>query len=261
MLMLRPALFRYPAQEAARSPVAAMTVEAGVGAVQRMVAAHRIAVAMLCRIRAYDAEPTLGIAVLNHLASVVHPLQDVVLTVIIKRHLAAGACVRVVRRHAKRVADFLKGEHTIRRMLYKIRREVIAPLFQIDRPRQTEVTHRIDSAGIRVARLGNGDDSRRELALCWLLVQLELVTPLVVAGRCLHLPRRLKRRRLALRADVVKHHERYIVAVGRTCVNLAVGEPINDKRRRVGIPCALSSVLIRQISRPEIFDRPVFVLL
>ena len=245
MLMLRPALFRYPAQEAPRSPVAAMTVEAGIGAVQRMVTAHRIAVAMLRRVRADDAKPSLGVAVLDYFASVVHPLQHVVLTVIVKRQLAAGACVRVVRGNAKSVADFLQGEHTLRRMLCKIRREVIPTVLQIDRTRQTEVTHRIDSAGVCVARLGDGDDSRRELALGWLLVQLERVTPLVIALRCLHLPCRLKRRRLALRADVVKHHERYIVAVGRACVNLAIGEPVEDKRRGVGVPCALASVFIR----------------
>ena len=245
MLMLRPALFRYPAQEAARSPVTAVTVETGVGAVQRVVTAHRIAVAVFCRVRADDAKPSLGVAVLNYFASVVHPLQHVVLTVIVERQLAAGACVRVVRGNAKSVADFLQGEHPLRRMLCKIRREVIAPLFQIDRTRQTEVTHRIDSAGVRVARLGNGNDSRRELALGRLLVQLELVTPLEVARRCLHLPCRLKRRRLALRADVVKHHKRYIIAVRCACVNLAVGEPVNDKRRGVGVPCALTSVFIR----------------
>ena len=139
--------------------------------------------------------------------------------------------------------------------------EVVAAFLQVHAALDAEVTHRVHRTGVGKPRLGHGLDCRAELALSRLIVKRERVAPLEVAGAGFKLPCRLDRRHLGLGADVIQHHKRHALDVGRRRGQL-VRHAVNDERARVGVPRPLgvAHVLAIETWRPRVARRAVLVL-
>ena len=91
-------------------PLGAMLMQAAVGAVDWVVAAHRVAVGMLATVGAHNTPPTGGVATLQQIATGRGPRQHVVSTVVGKAYGAHGRGVGGVWGHAQGGADGVKGE-------------------------------------------------------------------------------------------------------------------------------------------------------
>ena len=160
----------------------------------------------------------------------------------------------------KGVAYLGQGEVTLGVELHQHRRKVVAARLQVDRAREAKVTHRVDRAGVSVARVGDGLNCGGELALRGLLVKH--VAPLKRTGGRFHLPRRFDRWHLGLGAHVVQHHHQHILAVGGTGADMAVSEAVNDERRGIAVDGPVGLNLGRgQHGGPCGLDRPIGVVL
>ena len=143
--------------------------------------------------------------------------------------------------------------------LDKLRGEVIAARFQVDRTRQSEVTHGVAGARVGVASVGDGANGGGELALARLLAKG--VAPLERAGGCLHDPSRRQGRGFAFGADVVQHHHQDVITVGGTRADM-VNHSVNNKAGGVAVPgLAGFDFVVGQEGGPGGFDGAVGVVL
>ena len=85
----------------------AMLMQAAVGAVDGVIAPHRIAVAMLGAIWANNAPPATAVALLQQVATRCRPRQHVIAAVIGQSNRAHCGCVCWVGHHAQGRADGL----------------------------------------------------------------------------------------------------------------------------------------------------------
>ena len=195
--------------------------------VDRRVAALDLAVGMLMIVRTDDAAPALGVDVGQHQPGVGEPAQHAVAAGVADLDGQQPSAFRLARRDAQRLADGGQRELTLRVKFHQPRLEPVRTRLLVDRTWQAAVAHGVGGTGVRVACGRNGRDGRDVLALGRLLA--ERIAPLVVAGRCLDDPRRLQRRLLGLRADVIQHHEQDVLAVGVGCRHPAVLETVEDE--------------------------------
>jgi len=82
--MLGAAFVGYPAEEPLAVPVAAVLMEADIGAVEWVIATGRVAVRMLGRVGADNAKPSLGVCSLDNFTTSINPSEDVIASVVIK---------------------------------------------------------------------------------------------------------------------------------------------------------------------------------
>ena len=231
----RPAVLAYPRKERPAVDVLAVAMVATVRAIQRLVAAFDVAVAVFGMVRADNAAPAFVVRLGQDHVVVGQPLQDAVAACVtdVDALIVGGAGFGW--RDVQRLADTFQRVLSVWMELDQLGFEIVAALLQVDAAGDTAVAHRIGRAGVGIARLGYGGDSGGKVVFGRLLI--EDVAPLERAFARLHDPRRLQWRGLRLRADVVQHHEQDVLAVVALGAGLAVLEAVNDERAGVDVPC------------------------
>ena len=210
---LRAALVLDPAQEALAAPIAAVLVETIIGAVDGVIPALGVMVRVLGVVRAHDARPTLAVRRGEHQPALGEPGEHWVVAVILQRDMRMRRRVGRCGRDTELLAERLQQVNALGVKLGELRGEVLLAFFQINRAGNAEVTDSIDSPSVGVSGLGDRHDRGGKLALFGLVVIIEYVAPLEVAGAGFNLPRRLHGRRLRLGANVIEHHERHMLGV------------------------------------------------
>ena len=164
------------------------------------------------------------------------------------------------RRHAQRRTNVVQRVFALGVEIDQPRFEVVPALLQIDAARNAAVAHRVGSAGVGIARIGNSLDRSGKRVLGRLFAERE--TPLERPLRRFHDPRRVNRRHLRLGAHVVQHHEQDVFSVVTLGAWLAVLKAVHDKRAGVDIPCfaVLDAGLVRQERREGCLRHAVAVI-
>ena len=154
--MGRPTLLGHPSQKAGASPLTTVGVQAGVGAVDRHVAALDLAGGVGVAVRADNTPPAGSVALGCQVPGLGQPRQHVVGTVVVQRHPARGGGVGLGGRHAQRGADLLDGKLSLGVELGQDGGEAVAARFDVDRAGYSPVPHGVDGALVGVAGLGKG---------------------------------------------------------------------------------------------------------
>ena len=239
-----------------------MRVQAAVSPAGGQVAALGVAVSVLGVVGADHAGPAFLVRLGQQHPVIGQPDHHVICAIVRNANRAVGV-LGLAGRHVQGGANLLKGEITLGVELAQLGSKVVAARLHVDRARNAEVTHRIASAGVGVASIGNRSDGRAELGLGGLLT--EHVTPLERTGAGFDLPRRLKRRHFrgfVKVTHVVQHHHQHILASGGAGARMAVLEAVNDKAGGVAVDGPLGLDLgRRQHGGPSGLDGPIGVIL
>ena len=208
-----------------------------------VVAALRVAVAMLRGVGAGDARPALAVGGGVDVPGPGQPLQHGVFTIVQQTDGPHLGGVGGAGHDAKRLAYLGQAELAGRMELNHTGGKVALARLQVDAAGDTEQAHGVGRAGVGKAALGYGPHGGGEVGLARLVFKAEGVAPLVVAGGGFNLPCWGQRGRVALGADVVQHEERHGLAVGGG-EGRASAEALRDKTACIGVPGGAGAVVL-----------------